>query len=95
MMEKKTFQTLMNRLFIFFPNWNIKLEDPHVAKEWYQQFESCTDQEFSLMIQTYIDKETYPPTVAGLKQYLIEQQRKSMEQLEWEQTIKQWDRGNE
>ncbi len=85
----------MNHLVTFFPNWNIALNQSAVAKKWFEQFEACTDREFRLMVQRYIDHETYHPTVAGLKKYWVKEQKKCAEQLAWEQVMEEQERKRE
>ncbi|WP_163583305.1 hypothetical protein [Gracilibacillus saliphilus] len=83
-LSKEKFIEQMNQLLIFFPNWNVDLSSKTVASRWYHQFADCTDREFFKMVQLYIEKESFNPTVAGLKKYWVKDQRKRPEQVEWE-----------
>ncbi|MDX8047593.1 hypothetical protein SH601_16645 [Gracilibacillus sp. S3-1-1] len=87
-LSKKTFIDQMNQLLIFFPNWNVDLASKTVAERWYYQFANCSDREFFKMVQTYIQLEAFNPTVAGLRKYFVSDERKRVEQVEWEKTFR-------
>ena len=88
MLDKKVFVDQMNELLVFFPSWSVKLDDPVIARKWFNTFESCTNQEFTRMVRAYIQKERFNPTVAGMKDYLVQDNKKSPEQIEWENLVK-------
>ncbi|KYG28148.1 hypothetical protein [Alkalihalobacillus trypoxylicola] len=69
MLTKSTFQDGMNKLLIFYPHWNINLEESEIAIAWYQKFLRFDDSSFQTMVDKYIESETYVPTVAGLNKY--------------------------
>ena len=69
MLNKNVFFDGMKELVIFFPNWNVKVEEEEVTRAWYEMFKKCYDLEFTGMVQGYIKNENFPPTVAGLNKY--------------------------
>jgi hypothetical protein len=69
MLNKEKFFDGMEQLLVFFPNWNVKVENVKVMKAWYSMFEKSTDEEFEAMVKSYIKKEKFQPTVAGLKEH--------------------------
>ena len=74
MLNKDVFFKGMEDLIIFFPNWNIKVDDIKVTKAWYSMFEKCSDEEFKKIIYGYIENESFPPTVVGLKKYNLKKE---------------------
>jgi len=75
MLDKNVFKKEFNRLLIFFPNWDVDFEDRDKVSVWYSQFENMTDSEFSKMINRYINKERFNPTVSSLKEHYVKEER--------------------
>jgi hypothetical protein len=69
MLDKNVFLKGMQELVIFFPSWNVKVEDVEVVKKWYGMLKKFNDKEFECMISNYIKNESYSPTIAGLNKY--------------------------
>ena len=67
MLDKELFKEQMERLAVLYPNWKIDITDSEVMKIWYAEFKNYEDEIFEEKVQDYIDQETYPPTVAGIK----------------------------
>ncbi len=66
MLDKGAFKEGIKRLLRVFPNWNVKCDDPETMKTWYEFFEKMSNDEFYDMVLTYIKKEKFHPTIAGL-----------------------------
>ncbi|MHA1304073.1 MAG: hypothetical protein ACTSPI_10270 [Candidatus Heimdallarchaeaceae archaeon] len=68
-LDEAVFLKGIEKIVMFFPNWNIKTEDKEVMRNWYEIFKCCDDKAYTKMIDEYIKKENYQPTVAGLNKY--------------------------
>ena len=66
MLNKDEFKKGMEKLVMAFPNWRFEKSDPEVMKFWYGKFSRLQDSTFARMVDSYIEKEELPPTVAGL-----------------------------
>jgi len=78
MLNKEVFFKGIEDLVIFFPNWNVKVDDKTVIKAWYSMFEKSSDEEFKIMIHEYIANENFPPTVAGLNKYNFKKMKREV-----------------
>ena len=67
MLSKKTFKQQIKRLSILYPNWRIDISDSATMKFWYEEFKNYSDEVFEMQVNNYINEQTYPPTVAGIK----------------------------
>lgn len=82
MLSKNVFFDCMDKMFVFYPNWNVKLDDEVVAKNWYEMFKTVSDEDFEMMVRNYISHERFHPTVAGLMSYKPSREGKSVELTE-------------
>lgn len=67
MLDKELFKEQMERLNILYPNWRIDITDSRTMKVWYQEFKNYDDELFKIEVDRYINEQSYPPTVAGIK----------------------------
>jgi len=72
MLDKNVFLEGMQKLVVFYPQWGVKVEDSQVVKMWYEQFQDMSNGDFSSMVNQYIAKEKFNPTIAGLKEHYDE-----------------------
>lgn len=89
MLNKKVFISKMNELLILFPNWNPDLDQTEVVKAWYSRFQDLTDNEFTSMVNSFIRQDKFNPTVGGLRQYLVKESRKTSDQIEHENMLRE------
>ncbi len=68
-LDKDTFVDYMEIMVDAFPNWTGDISDRRFMATWYSFFEDMSDEDFATMVKDYINKETYPPSIAGLKRY--------------------------
>ncbi|MFW6028722.1 MAG: hypothetical protein ACOCRO_00565 [Halanaerobiales bacterium] len=69
-MDKHLFKKKMQDLADFYPNWRLDITSPQVMKKWYKKFKEEDPQLFSHAVDEYIENESYPPNVAGIKKYI-------------------------
>jgi len=89
MLHKDVFFKKMDELVVTYPNWKLKFEDAEVMKLWYSKFRNMTDEQFTQMVENYIENESFNPTVAGLKKWDT-MPRKSAVQIRHEQALKEY-----
>lgn len=88
MLDKKHFIEQMNLLLVAFPSWNFDASNQLALKVWYKKFSSFTNERFSYMVDRYIDKGEFNPTIAALKKHDT-MPRKSRTQLEHEKMLEE------
>lgn len=88
MLSKDTFMFKMDELLMTFPNWKIKYDDPNTMRFWYSKFSHMNEKQFVFMIDSYIENETFNPTIGGLKNYDT-LPKKSHTQIEHEKMLKE------
>lgn len=72
MLSKEVFKKGMDKLMVLYPTWKLDIEDSDTAKTWYDTFndvDRMEDKEFNTMIDEYIKKERYVPSMAGLLEH--------------------------
>ena len=60
----------MQDLADFYPGWRLDVTDKSILKKWYNQFKNNKKEHFIKAVDQYIENESYPPNVAGIKKYL-------------------------
>ncbi len=66
-LNKEVFGKGMQKLSDTFPFWKLDIENPRVMATWYEYFHIWDDETFSNAVERYIQNETMPPTVKGLR----------------------------
>lgn len=89
MLDDDVFATKMGELLALFPSWEPEINQTSVAQIWYDQFRDLTDNEFKNMVDSYIANEKFNPTVGGLRRYVVKGFRKSQEQINHENMLKE------
>lgn len=87
MIDKQVFKQKMDELMILFPSWGFDKSNEKEALTWYNKFSDLTNKEFSYMVDSFIKNDKFNPTVGGLRQYIVEEPKKSRDQIEHEQML--------
>jgi len=69
MLDKDIFKAGVIKLTHAFPTWNIQLDNSDCMKLWYKKFKDMEKWSFEVMIESFIDRSKFNPTVAGLKEF--------------------------
>jgi len=78
-LDKKVFMTGIERLIVFYPTWGVKYDSKNDMLIWYEMFKDISNDRFNGMIDNFINKSTYVPTVASLKECLPPPERVKLE----------------
>lgn len=87
MLDKEVFFNGMDELLMAFPSWRLNVEDKKVMKFWYSKFTHMDNERFTYMVNSYINGESYPPTIKGMNNH-DNIPRKSKEQIRHEQMLR-------
>ena len=91
MLDKNVFFEKMDELVMSFPSWKLDFEDAKVMKFWYSKFEHMDNERFVYMVDSYVNGESFPPTINGLNNH-DNIPRKSRDQVEHEKMLKEMGR---
>lgn len=89
MLDKNVFFEQMEVLISYYPSWSVRLNEEHVARLWYEQFDHMENKRFKHMIKEHIKNERFNPTVKSL----LENDTlpvKSVSQQRHEQALKEY-----
>lgn len=88
MLDKDTFFEKFDELVTAYPSWKLDFGNARVVKFWYSKFEDMESGHFIHMVDSYIEKERFNPTIAGLREHDT-LPRKTRDQIEHEKMLKE------